>query len=265
MSNHQRPKQEVATGSICLRDHAHPAVMIDGPSGVGKTTIAKQLSAQIPGTLLLPEYTDMLEQVADLGRLSMPSYDSNLDAHREAASMWVQVDVARRESFLRSQEVAGRPCLAIVDTSPLMVIGFELLREQNGDQTPLDQILNQYINIFETDTKNFFMPRCWIFLEAPPSLLKDRLLQRPSERIHPLLVKEESGLFLQRLNRSFSSNYLSPGSFAIISTDISSPCEIARQISQVLVPSDTINLGLIRFIKELYESRRSGERFKLEL
>lgn len=237
------------------------ALAIDGPSGVGKSTIATGVSRRVPTAIVLPEYTDVLQDSAAFSALSMPKHGAGIEAHTAAARMWSAVDQERRRIGLKNWKATNACGISIVDTSPLMVLGFELLKEQQGQSTPLDKILESYLGLFETEALDFFMPAHWVFLEADPAVLSSRLKQRDPSRVHPLLERPEASRFFMEFNRNFYSRYLSSGSYIVLRTDLDPLPRVVEAVSGLVTTrADVANFGFIRFVKDLAEARSSARR-----
>jgi thymidylate kinase len=233
-------------------------VFIDGPSGVGKSSLGAGLQRRISGGLVLPEYTDMVGEVASLKELCMPPSDAPVEVHTRAALMWSKVDLARRYMLYANQYQNDCEVLSVVDTSPLMVIGFELIKERQGHPTPLTSILKGYVTLVNEKEGDILMPDHWIFLYAKPETVQRRMLERGIERIHPLLFQESSISFFCSFYESFRQHYLNPEEYSVVDTEVASKIDVVNESLSCLPKSRKGSVGLMRFILDLYDARASG-------
>ena len=235
---------------------------IDGPSGIGKSTLLKSLEKKCLFLgQALPEYTDFVNQGV-VAQKEMPSWEGGLEAHLKFARIWKDVDVYRRSLLQQGQNEIVGGSQNLIDTSPIMVIGFELVKEQKGILTPLDQILDAYLASFDEGVLDIFAPDLWIFLEASPLKIQSRLISRGSDTIHPLLFEESTIRFLTSFYGCFRERYLEPDQCLVLDTEELGIDQVSDMVLPGLPNSKKPMLGLIRFIKHLREARQAALKFE---
>lgn len=238
-------------------------VYVDGPSGIGKSTLSGKLSEFFSDSCLLPEYTDTVKSLPPGYR--MPPSDASLEEHQKSAPMWALVDDFRRNLIvahnLDLQE--DSKSVSIIDTSPLMVIAFELAKEKDGLPSTVDAILSSYLESFATDSVDIYCPTHWIFLEGSSLAVQQRLLMRGADTIHPFLFEQGTIEFTQELYQHFRSNFLKETEYTVVESTSLSPESVFKEVRKVSTFSGQKKVfGFLTFVQTLFEARQAGSRLE---
>lgn len=135
-------------------------VVVEGPIGVGKTSLARKLAARLPAETLLEQPMDnpfLARFYEDMARFALPT------------QLFFLFQRAKQLEPLAQQDMFSRVTVAdfLLDKDPLFA-GITL----SGDELAL------YYRIFETLKPQAPVPDLVIYLQAQPDTLADRVRRR---------------------------------------------------------------------------------------
>lgn len=157
-------------------------IAVEGPIGVGKTTLAKRLAADFDAEILL-------EDVADNPFLQQ------FYANRESAALATQLHFLLTR--LRQLESLHQQQLF----KPVQIADFLLEKDQLFAENTLNPLeFNLYRQIYDKIVGELPVPDLVVYLQAPVEILQKRIKKRGRK-----FERDISGLYLQQLVNAYSN------------------------------------------------------------
>jgi hypothetical protein len=214
-----------------------PFIVFEGNSGVGKSTYSSRVASLLGREPVIGEYFNYLGVSP---RFNLPD-----DPPKDVATvlrtnfMWPAVDT------IRTEDLQKQSTMALVDTSPLSVLGYECAKARLSLPHALEDLARRYATEYDNGTVT--QPCGWIFLYGDSAVLTDRLKAKGGTR--PLLERRDSMEYLNLFRRYFMRNYLNEAEY--IAQDISAPDLVDNICRFIRVCAHFETTGLRRFVEDI--------------
>ena len=196
-------------------------IVVEGPIGVGKTSLAKKLSESLSGTLILEDIDNnpFLDRFYRGGRGALP------------AQLHCLFQRAKQLEILRQSDLF----------SSIYVADFHLEKDKLFASVNLDSSeLELYEKVYENMDIENVVPDLVIYLQANPSVLLERIARRnvPSEKF----IDRN---YLENITESFARHYHSydDGPLLIVNTASIDPLNNENEYLQLLEQIKTTKGG----------------------
>jgi len=196
-------------------------IVVEGPIGVGKTSLAKKLSESLSGTLILEDIDNnpFLDRFYKGGRGALP------------AQLHCLFQRAKQLEILRQSDLF----------SSIYVADFHLEKDKLFASVNLDSSeMELYEKVYENMDIENVVPDLVIYLQANPSVLLERIARRnvPSEKF----IDRN---YLENLTESFARHYHSydDGPLLIVNTASIDPLNNEIEYKQLLEQIKTTKGG----------------------
>ena len=196
-------------------------IVVEGPIGVGKTSLAKKLSESLSGTLILEDIDNnpFLDRFYKGGRGALP------------AQLHCLFQRAKQLEILRQSDLF----------SSIYVADFHLEKDKLFASVNLDSSeMELYEKVYENMDIENVVPDLVIYLQANPSILLERIARRnvPSEKF----IDRN---YLENITESFARHYHSydDGPLLIVNTASIDPLNNEIEYKQLLEQIKTIKGG----------------------
>ena len=196
-------------------------IVVEGPIGVGKTSLAKKLSESLSGTLILEDIDNnpFLDRFYKGGRGALP------------AQLHCLFQRAKQLEILRQSDLF----------SSIYVADFHLEKDKLFASVNLDSSeLELYEKVYENMDIENVVPDLVIYLQANPSVLLERIARRnvPSEKF----IDRN---YLENITESFARHYHSydDGPLLIVNTASIDPLNNENEYMQLLEQIKTTKGG----------------------
>ena len=196
-------------------------IVVEGPIGVGKTSLAKKLSESLSGTLILEDIDNnpFLDRFYKGGRGALP------------AQLHCLFQRAKQLEILRQSDLF----------SSIYVADFHLEKDKLFASVNLDSSeLELYEKVYENMDIENVVPDLVIYLQANPSVLLERIARRnvPSEKF----IDRN---YLENITESFARHYHSydDGPLLIVNTASIDPLNNRNEYVQLLEQIKTTKGG----------------------
>ena len=196
-------------------------IVVEGPIGVGKTSLAKKLSESLSGTLILEDIDNnpFLDRFYKGGRGALP------------AQLHCLFQRAKQLEILRQSDLF----------SSIYVADFHLEKDKLFASVNLDSSeMELYEKIYENMDIENVVPDLVIYLQANPSVLLQRIARRnvPSEKF----IDRN---YLENITESFARHYHSydDGPLLIVNTASIDPLNNENEYKQLLEQIKTTKGG----------------------
>lgn len=196
-------------------------IVVEGPIGVGKTSLAKKLSESLSGTLILEDIDNnpFLDRFYKGGRGALP------------AQLHCLFQRAKQLEILRQSDLF----------SSIYVADFHLEKDKLFASVNLDSSeMELYEKIYENMDIENVVPDLVIYLQANPSILLERIARRnvPSEKF----IDRN---YLENITESFARHYHSydDGPLLIVNTASIDPLNNEIEYKQLLEQIKTTKGG----------------------
>ena len=196
-------------------------IVVEGPIGVGKTSLAKKLSESLSGTLILEDIDNnpFLDRFYKGGRGALP------------AQLHCLFQRAKQLEILRQSDLF----------SSIYVADFHLEKDKLFASVNLDSSeMELYEKVYENMDIENVVPDLVIYLQANPSVLLERIARRnvPSEKF----IDRN---YLENITESFARHYHSydDGPLLIVNTASIDPLNNEIEYKQLLEQIKTIKGG----------------------
>ena len=196
-------------------------IVVEGPIGVGKTSLAKKLSESLSGTLILEDIDNnpFLDRFYKGGRGALP------------AQLHCLFQRAKQLEILRQSDLF----------SSIYVADFHLEKDKLFASVNLDSSeLELYEKVYENMDIENVVPDLVIYLQANPSVLLERIARRnvPSEKF----IDRN---YLENITESFARHYHSydDGPLLIVNTASIDPLNNENEYVQLLEQIKTTKGG----------------------
>ena len=187
-------------------------IVVEGPIGVGKTSLAKKLSESLSGTLILEDIDNnpFLDRFYKGGRGALP------------AQLHCLFQRAKQLEILRQSDLF----------SSIYVADFHLEKDKLFASVNLDSSeMELYEKVYENMDIENVVPDLVIYLQANPSVLLERIARRnvPSEKF----IDRN---YLENITESFARHYHSydDGPLLIVNTASTDPLNNENEYKQLL-------------------------------
>ena len=187
-------------------------IVVEGPIGVGKTSLAKKLSESLSGTLILEDIDNnpFLDRFYKGGRGALP------------AQLHCLFQRAKQLEILRQSDLF----------SSIYVADFHLEKDKLFASVNLDSSeMELYEKVYQNMDIENVVPDLVIYLQANPSVLLERIARRnvPSEKF----IDRD---YLENITESFARHYHSydDGPLLIINTASIDPLNNENEYKQLL-------------------------------
>ena len=196
-------------------------IVVEGPIGVGKTSLAKKLSESLSGTLILEDIDNnpFLDRFYKGGRGALP------------AQLHCLFQRAKQLEILRQSDLF----------SSIYVADFHLEKDKLFASVNLDSSeMELYEKVYENMDIENVVPDLVIYLQANPSVLLERIARRnvPSEKF----IDRN---YLENITESFARHYHSydDGPLLIVNTASIDPLNNENEYTQLLEQIKTTKGG----------------------
>lgn len=196
-------------------------IVVEGPIGVGKTSLAKKLSESLSGTLILEDIDNnpFLDRFYKGGRGALP------------AQLHCLFQRAKQLEILRQSDLF----------SSIYVADFHLEKDKLFASVNLDSSeMELYEKVYENMDIENVVPDLVIYLQANPSVLLERIARRnvPSEKF----IDRN---YLENITESFARHYHSydDGPLLIVNTASIDPLNNENEYKQLLEQIKTTKGG----------------------
>ena len=196
-------------------------IVVEGPIGVGKTSLAKKLSESLSGTLILEDIDNnpFLDRFYKGGRGALP------------AQLHCLFQRAKQLEILRQSDLF----------SSIYVADFHLEKDKLFASVNLDSSeMELYEKVYENMDIENVVPDLVIYLQANPSVLLERIARRnvPSEKF----IDRN---YLENITESFARHYHSydDGPLLIVNTASIDPLNNEIEYKQLLEQIKTTKSG----------------------
>ena len=196
-------------------------IVVEGPIGVGKTSLAKKLSESLSGTLILEDIDNnpFLDRFYKGGRGALP------------AQLHCLFQRAKQLEILRQSDLF----------SSIYVADFHLEKDKLFASVNLDSSeMELYEKVYENMDIENVVPDLVIYLQANPSVLLERIARRnvPSEKF----IDRN---YLENITESFARHYHSydDGPLLIVNTASTDPLNNENEYKQLLEQIKTTKGG----------------------
>ena len=196
-------------------------IVVEGPIGVGKTSLAKKLSESLSGTLILEDIDNnpFLDRFYKGGRGALP------------AQLHCLFQRAKQLEILRQSDLF----------SSIYVADFHLEKDKLFASVNLDSSeMELYEKVYENMDIENVVPDLVIYLQANPSILLERIARRnvPSEKF----IDRN---YLENITESFARHYHSydDGPLLIVNTASIDPLNSEIEYKQLLEQIKTTKGG----------------------
>ena len=196
-------------------------IVVEGPIGVGKTSLAKKLSESLSGTLILEDIDNnpFLDRFYKGGRGALP------------AQLHCLFQRAKQLEILRQSDLF----------SSIYVADFHLEKDKLFASVNLDSSeMELYEKVYENMDIENIVPDLVIYLQANPSVLLERIARRnvPSEKF----IDRN---YLENITDSFARHYHSydDGPLLIVNTASIDPLNNENEYKQLLEQIKTTKGG----------------------
>ena len=193
-------------------------IVVEGPIGVGKTSLAKKLSESLSGTLILEDIDNnpFLDRFYKGGRGALP------------AQLHCLFQRAKQLEILRQSDLF----------SSIYVADFHLEKDKLFASVNLDSSeMELYEKVYENMDIENVVPDLVIYLQANPSILLERIARRnvPSEKF----IDRN---YLENITESFARHYHSYDDGPLLIVNTASIDPLNNEIEYKIKPPK-INLG----------------------
>ena len=195
-----------------VKTESSQLIVVEGPIGVGKTSLAKKLSESLSGTLILEdiENNPFLDRFYKGGRGALP------------AQLHCLFQRAKQLEILRQSDLF----------SSIYVADFHLEKDKLFASVNLDSSeMELYEKVYENMDIENVVPDLVIYLQANPSILLERIARRnvPSEKF----IDRN---YLENITESFARHYHSydDGPLLIVNTASIDPLNNEIEYKQLL-------------------------------
>lgn len=240
-----------ATWSSSLRGRTSPPfVVVEGGSGVGKTTAAALVARALGQVRYLPEYGEYVD--ARLGESLPPFPPASARESDRYNSLWPAIDL-RRERDRQTLE-PGPGGFQIVDTSVISVLGYELAKAAAGLPHSTGLLSRIYLQLYASG--RLAEPSGWVFLRASPDAVLERLWSKGGTR--PFLCERSTIEYIDRLRDYFASRFLPPSTRMLVANEGRSAEECSEEIVAFVRCVEPVQdaRGLRTFLRRLVEDPR---------
>ena len=204
-----------------VKSESSQFIVVEGPIGVGKTSLAKKLSESLSGTLILEDIDNnpFLDRFYRGGRGALP------------AQLHCLFQRAKQLEILRQSDLF----------SSIYVADFHLEKDKLFASVNLDSSeLELYEKVYENMDIENVVPDLVIYLQANPSVLLERIARRnvPSEKF----IDRN---YLENITESFARHYHSydDGPLLIVNTASIDPLNNENEYMQLLEQIKTTKGG----------------------
>lgn len=204
-----------------VKTESSQLIVVEGPIGVGKTSLAKKLSESLSGTLILEdiENNPFLDRFYKGGRGALP------------AQLHCLFQRAKQLEILRQSDLF----------SSIYVADFHLEKDKLFASVNLDSSeMELYEKVYENMDIENVVPDLVIYLQANPSILLERIARRnvPSEKF----IDRN---YLENITESFARHYHSydDGPLLIVNTASIDPLNNEIEYKQLLEQIKTTKGG----------------------
>lgn len=204
-----------------MKTESSQFIVVEGPIGVGKTSLAKKLSESLSGTLILEDIDNnpFLDRFYKGGRGALP------------AQLHCLFQRAKQLEILRQSDLF----------SSIYVADFHLEKDKLFASVNLDSSeMELYEKVYENMDIENVVPDLVIYLQANPSVLLERIARRnvPSE-------KYIDRNYLENITESFARHYHSydDGPLLIVNTASIDPLNNEIEYKQLLEQIKTTKGG----------------------
>jgi len=204
-----------------VKSESSQFIVVEGPIGVGKTSLAKKLSESLSGTLILEDIDNnpFLDRFYRGGRGALP------------AQLHCLFQRAKQLEILRQSDLF----------SSIYVADFHLEKDKLFASVNLDSSeLELYEKVYENMDIENVVPDLVIYLQANPSVLLERIARRnvPSEKF----IDRN---YLENITESFARHYHSydDGPLLIVNTASIDPLNNENEYVQLLEQIKTTKGG----------------------
>tara|TARA_B100000609_G_scaffold192086_1_gene181606 strand:- start:856 stop:1527 length:672 start_codon:yes stop_codon:yes gene_type:complete len=204
-----------------VKSESSQFIVVEGPIGVGKTSLAKKLSESLSGTLILEDIDNnpFLDRFYKGGRGALP------------AQLHCLFQRAKQLEILRQSDLF----------SSIYVADFHLEKDKLFASVNLDSSeLELYEKVYENMDIENVVPDLVIYLQANPSVLLERIARRniPSEKF----IDRN---YLENITESFARHYHSydDGPLLIVNTASIDPLNNENEYLQLLEQIKTTKGG----------------------
>ncbi len=204
-----------------VKSESSQFIVVEGPIGVGKTSLAKKLSESLSGTLILEDIDNnpFLDRFYKGGRGALP------------AQLHCLFQRAKQLEILRQSDLF----------SSIYVADFHLEKDKLFASVNLDSSeLELYEKVYENMDIENVVPDLVIYLQANPSVLLERIARRniPSEKF----IDRN---YLENITESFARHYHSydDGPLLIVNTASIDPLNNENEYMQLLEQIKTTKGG----------------------
>jgi len=204
-----------------LKTETSQFIVVEGPIGVGKTSLAKKLSESLSGTLILEDIDNnpFLDRFYKGGRGALP------------AQLHCLFQRAKQLEILRQSDLF----------SSIYVADFHLEKDKLFASVNLDSSeMELYEKVYENMDIENVVPDLVIYLQANPSVLLERIARRnvPSEKF----IDRN---YLENITESFARHYHSydDGPLLIVNTASIDPLNNEDEYMQLLEQIKTTKGG----------------------
>ena len=204
-----------------VKTESSQLIVVEGPIGVGKTSLAKKLSESLSGTLILEdiENNPFLDRFYKGGRGALP------------AQLHCLFQRAKQLEILRQSDLF----------SSIYVADFHLEKDKLFASVNLDSSeMELYEKVYENMDIENVVPDLVIYLQANPSVLLERIARRnvPSEKF----IDRN---YLENITESFARHYHSydDGPLLIVNTASIDPLNNEIEYKQLLEQIKTTKGG----------------------
>jgi len=204
-----------------LKTETSQFIVVEGPIGVGKTSLAKKLSESLSGTLILEDIDNnpFLDRFYKGGRGALP------------AQLHCLFQRAKQLEILRQSDLF----------SSIYVADFHLEKDKLFASVNLDSSeMELYEKVYENMDIENVVPDLVIYLQANPSVLLERIARRnvPSEKF----IDRN---YLENITESFARHYHSydDGPLLIVNTASIDPLNNEIEYKQLLEQIKTTKGG----------------------
>ena len=204
-----------------VKTESSQLIVVEGPIGVGKTSLAKKLSESLSGTLILEDIDNnpFLDRFYKGGRGALP------------AQLHCLFQRAKQLEILRQSDLF----------SSIYVADFHLEKDKLFASVNLDSSeMELYEKVYENMDIENVVPDLVIYLQANPSILLERIARRnvPSEKF----IDRN---YLENITESFARHYHSydDGPLLIVNTASIDPLNNEIEYKQLLEQIKTTKGG----------------------
>ena len=204
-----------------VKTESSQLIVVEGPIGVGKTSLAKKLSESLSGTLILEDIDNnpFLDRFYKGGRGALP------------AQLHCLFQRAKQLEILRQSDLF----------SSIYVADFHLEKDKLFASVNLDSSeMELYEKVYENMDIENVVPDLVIYLQANPSVLLERIARRnvPSEKF----IDRN---YLENITESFARHYHSydDGPLLIVNTTSIDPLNNEIEYKQLLEQIKTTKGG----------------------